>query len=147
MASDSIRYRLQGARPKLSLVAPLSSYIAWAYVFVNVLLGLGMIFLYNTTVAPIAVASILNYPQWGMLFLVASIVGAYALIKNNWKLVRNIQLYGIALKSFWAVALIVRCFAYPQTILITAVWIFLAYVQIGLYIHFIPPLSGGKNGS
>lgn len=148
MVFESNTYKLRGARPNLNVVAPLTAYICWGYVMVNALLGIGMILLYKTTVAPIAVASILNYPEWGITFLLLAAVTAYGLIKNSWKLVRNAQLFGLFLKAIWSVALIIRCIAFPQTILVTSVWLFLAYVQIGVYVHFIPPLPGENiNGS
>lgn len=124
-------------RPRLNKVAPLTSYICWCFVVANIFLGLGMIFLYSTPV-PIAVANIFPYPVWGALFLLAAVVCAYGLIRNNWQIVRQVQVLGLAVKITWAIALIVRCFSAPGTILITVVWLFLAAIQAGVYIHFIP---------
>ncbi len=144
---EDLKQALKEARPKLSEIAPLTSAICWGYVAVNLILGLGMIFIYQGTIAPISIASILSYPMWGSLFVLAAVVGGYGLLTNNWKLTRHAQLYGLALKAVWAIALIIRCFEYPQTILITAVWIFFAYIQAATYVYFLPTPKGKIHGT
>jgi hypothetical protein len=87
---------------------------------------------------PIAVANLLPYKIWGIIFVALGITNALGLVKNNWNLSRNMLICGLAVKSVWAIALIVRCIAIPQTIVITIVWLFFAYVQAVTYIYFIP---------
>lgn len=134
---NNIKAEIAAARPALSRAAPLTYAICWGFAVVNMILGLGMIFLYNAPV-PIAVANILSYREWGALFLVLSLVTAYGLIKNDWHLTRNTQLAGVLIKTVWLVALIFRCISFPPTILITAVWFFFVYVQAMTYVHFVP---------
>jgi hypothetical protein len=136
--ANSTEHLINQVKPKLSLIAPLTSFICWCYVLVNTVLGFGMMFLYSTPV-PIAVANILPYGVWGGLFILTAISRAYGLMRNDWEFIKKSQLVGLLLKSTWAVALIVRCFSAPQTILITAVWLFLTAIEAGTYIYFLPP--------
>lgn len=141
MSNHELQQAIKEARPKLSTIAPLTSAICWGYVFVNITLGLGMFFLYNTTV-PLAVANIVSYQVWGILFGFLGLMTAYFLLTNNWKATRNAQLIGLMFKAVWAAALIIRCFSAPPTILITAVWVFFAYIQAVTYVHFLPIPKG-----
>jgi hypothetical protein len=129
--------KIQGLRPKLYKVAPLTHAICWGYAINNIMLGLGMFFLYETSI-PLVVTNILSFQAWGTLFFIIGLVSVFGLIKNNWYIVRNIQLVGLSLKAIWAIALIIRCFSAPQTILITLVWFFFVYIQTMTYIYFIP---------
>lgn len=134
---NSVRSKLLEARPKLSAVAPLTHAICWGYVVINLLLGTGMYFLYETSI-PLSVANVLSYQAWGVLFGSLGVLGAWGLLRNNWKLTKRLLIWGLALKAIWAIALIIRCIAAPQTILITAVWLFFAYIQAATYIYFLP---------
>lgn len=145
MSKEELQQAIKEARPKLSTVAPLTAAICWGFVVVNIVLGLGMYFIYTTTVVPIAVASILSYESWGLIFFGLGIITAGFIFSNNWKATRNAQLAGLLIKSIWAIALIVRCFEEPRTILITAVWLFFAYIQAVTYIHFLPIPKGNNN--
>jgi hypothetical protein len=134
---SDISRKIANARPPLSKAAPLTFAICWGFAVVNVVLGLGLILLYSTPV-PIAVANILSYREWGVLFLILAIVTAYGLITNNWNITRRTQLIGVLIKTIWMIALIFRSFMFPPTILITAVWFFFVYVQGMTYVHFVP---------
>lgn len=136
----SIERKLHQARPGLRLYNPIVFWICWGYAVVNIILGLGMIFLYHTPI-DLAIASLLSYPAWGGLFLLTAVVGAYSLITNNWNLCRKALILGIILKSIWGIALVVRCLEAPQTILITAVWFFFTYIQTLTYVFFYPPIG------
>jgi hypothetical protein len=132
--------RLKQARPSLFKVAPLVYCICWGFAIVNLLIALGMATFVATK--PIAIAQLLTYRQWGAVFGLLAIVGAYSLSSNNWKLARNVMLAGLAVKAVWLVALIARAFIVPSTLLITAVWLFIAYVQALTYVYFLPKIGG-----
>lgn len=104
-----------------------------------------MYLLYRPTV-PIAVANILSYQMWGIVFTGLGCVAVYALLRNEWKLSRKLLLIGLAAKAVWAIALIYRCFIEPQTIVITVVWLFFAYIQAVAYIFFTPKINGVTKG-
>lgn len=134
---------IKAARPGLHSVAPLTYSVCWGYAITNMLLGVGMFFLYATTV-DLAVASLLSYQAWGVIFFVMGLVKAHGLVQNNWVLIRKMLLAGLLVKSVWAIALIIRCFSPPQTIIITLVWLFFAYIQAVTYVYFIPKKYGGS---
>lgn len=142
--SEAFKYDLKNARPQLKQIAPLTYSICWGYVVVNILIGIGMFFFYATTI-PLAVANILSYQVWGVLFLATGIVSGCALLKNEWRTTRSLLLAGLTLKAIWAIALIIRCLSSPQTILITVVWLFFAYVQAVTYIYFLSKNPEQKN--
>jgi hypothetical protein len=129
--------KIRQVRPKLSTVAPLTSLICWGYAVINVALGLGLFFLYNTPV-PIAIANILSYQGWGTIFFLLGLLAIRGLLVNNWNFVRHLQMAGLVVKLIWLIALIFRCFIAPASIVITLVWLFFAYIQAAVYIHFIP---------
>lgn len=134
----NINKKLKNARPRLFTIAPLTTSVCWGFSIVNIVIGLAMIIIYKGTIAPIPIADVLSYRLWGAVFLSMGLFGAISLIRNNWRITRWVQLLGILVKSIWLIALIVRCFYYPQTVLITAVWFFFAYIQAMVYIFFIP---------
>jgi Ca2+/Na+ antiporter len=128
-------------------IAPLALSLCWGFAVVNILLGIGIAALYRTTV-PLAVANILTYQQWGVIFFLLGLTGSFALLTRRYRLVRQAQLWSVFVKTIWLLALIIRCIFMPQTITITLVWLFFTYVQIMVYVHF-ESLSalGVKNGS
>jgi hypothetical protein len=127
----SLHQQLMSVRPALRQVAPLTHAICWGYAVINIGIGLGMMFLYETTV-PIAVANILSYPQWGGIFLALGLYAVYALLTNKWA----------------AIALIFRVFEAPPTIIITLVWLFFAFIQGAVYVYFLPThaVQGERDG-
>lgn len=141
--TSAIEQELKRARPRLHSVAPLTYSICWGYAVINILLGIGMYFLYETTV-PLAVASILSYEVWGIIFAVLGLIGVHFLMTNSWKGIKRMQLAGLFVKAIWAIALLIRCISAPQTIVITLVWLFFAYIQFATYIYFIPKNMRGE---
>jgi len=125
------------AIPKLRLgkKAPLTAAICWCYAIANIGLGLGMYWLYQPSI-PISVADIFSYDQWGFIFLIIGIVGLYAMICDKQNLARIMQICGFMVKTWWGIALVIRCLEAPQTILITIVWITLACIQGVTYFYW-----------
>lgn len=132
-----MKQKILQARPRLSQVAPLTNAICWIFVIINIVLGLGMYFLYQTSIE-LAVANILSYQQWGLLFGSSGLLSAYSLIRNEHMLTKRLLWLGLCLKAIWAIALVIRCLTAPQTILITAVWVGLLSFQAVTYIYFFP---------
>lgn len=128
---------VKSVRPKLYTISPFTSLICWGFAIVNILMGLGMFFLYHTTIE-LSVANIFSYQIWGVLFFLGGVASGFSLVRNDWKTTRQLLMYGLALKSIWAIALLIRCVAAPQTILITVIWLWLVYVQAITYIYFLP---------
>src|SRR5688572_18856571 len=112
LATDSIEKKLGSVRPQLRQVAPLTHAICWGYAVINIGIGLGMFFLYETRV-PLAIANILSYPQWGAIFFILGVYTVYALVSNNWAAAKRAQIIGLTVKAIWAIALIFRVFEAP----------------------------------
>lgn len=120
----------------LKQTAPIVYSICRGFAVVNISLGLGFIFLYKPNAASIVVANILTYQEWGIAFLITGLLTAWGLYFDDWDLTRKTQLAGITIKTIWEIALIIRSITAPTTFLIAAVWLFLAYIQSVVYIHF-----------
>lgn len=141
----SLHQKIKQARPPLYTIAPLTFSICWGYAIVNLLLGVGLFLLYKPAV-PIAVANILSYQWWGITFFTIGAISVWSLTRNEWHTTRNLLLIGLIAKSIWAIALVIRCFVEPQTIIITIVWLFFAYIQAVTYIYFTPKINGESTG-
>lgn len=134
-------------KPRLFSIAPLTASICWGFAIVNIGIGLAMSILYfNAPTVPIAVANLLSYREWGIIYAMLGFIGVFSLLTNNWKLTRNIQLAGLAVKSIWLVALIIRTISAPPSLLITMIWLFFAFVQSMVYIFFTPIVADTQKG-
>lgn len=133
----NIDVKIAQAKPSLYTLDPLRAAICWGYAVVNIAIGIGLYYLFSTSL-PIAVANILPYRAWGVVFAFLGLATMYALITNNWNLTRRLQLGGLFIKSIWEIALILRFIDAPQTIIVALVWLFFAYIQAVLYIFFFP---------
>lgn len=125
-------------------IAPLTLSLCWGFAVINILLGYVLATSFETNV-PLAVANILTYQQWGVLFIALGVIGAFGLITHRPFLVKNTQLASVLVKAIWEAALVIRCFIVPQSLVITLIWGCLLYVQMMVYIHFqtIPGASHG----
>lgn len=121
-------------QPKFKIV-PWCRDLCWMFAVINILVGIGMALFYETPI-PLAVANLLSYREWGIIFIGLGVVGAIALVLGKTQLVKNTQLVSVAVKMVWLLALIIRGVSYPQTILITLVWAAFALVQIEVYVRF-----------
>lgn len=139
-----IEAHIKAARPGLHSIAPLAYSICWGYAATNIILGLGMFFLYETRVS-LAVASLLSYPAWGVIFVGLGLGKIYGLTQNNWSFTKHMLMGGLIVKSVWAIALIIRCITVPQTIIVTVLWLFFAYIQAATYVYFIPKKYSGRS--
>jgi uncharacterized membrane protein HdeD (DUF308 family) len=133
---------LRFVRPSLFRVAPLTYMVCLGYGVVNTLIGFGLFHFFSPE-KPIAVANIFSYQLWGWIFFLVGVTSIVFLIINDWKATRGLLLLGLAIKAIWAVALILRTFIAPETVVITLVWLFFAYIQAVTYIFFIPKLQVG----
>lgn len=132
---------LKSARPRLRDAAPLTYSICLSFAIANFSIGLGFYFLYTPTV-PVAVINYIFTAQvWGAIFIASSLVSLYGLTSNRWNLVRQTIILQLAIKATWTVALVIRVFHSPNTIIFTIVWLTLASIQAATYIYFIPSIG------
>jgi hypothetical protein len=142
---NSIDHRISKARPRLILASPLTAFICWGYAGINLMLGTGIFFFYAPT-GRLTVVDWVPVDVWGLIFFGMGLAGLYGLVRNSWDLIRRMQLMGLVVKAWWAIALVLRCIEDPRTVLITTVWLFFAYVQFGAYMFFLPNSLSDHDG-
>lgn len=136
---------LAKARPRLRYVSPLSFWIVMIYASLNLLIGLDFFLEFDKlrlVTSLLVVNSVTNYHFWAIVFTALGLAKFYSLFTNNWTLMKNLLLTGVAIKAMWAIALLVRVLIAPGTVLIALLWVALALVQIVTFIYFMPPLPG-----
>ncbi len=141
---------LHKARPSLKMVSPLAHWTIVVMAVFNILLGLSLFFGIDQTkftASLIIVNEFLTFKFWGIVFLAIGAIKLFALKTNNWNLSRRSLLLGVSIKAAWAVALTVRTFISPGTFFVNIIWIALAALQMGAYVHFMPPLITNKEQS
>lgn len=137
-----VKAKLRELRPSLREVAPTSFFICLGFAILNLVLGRSLTF---QPVGDIAIIGTYT-PQWlyGLIFFLIGVVGVVALIRNNWVLIRRLQIISVLYKSIWAYALLVGLLQ-GGGVGIVALWLFITYVQAIVYVFFVP--STYKNGS
>lgn len=139
---SNIKHELRVARPKLRMVSPLAHAIVLVMVLFNVVLGINLIFNIDQgrlSASLIIVNDVLTFKFWGVVFILIGLIKLYALVTNNWKVSRQSLLLGVSIKAMWAIALVVRIFISPGTLLMATLWLCIAALQMACYIFFMPP--------
>lgn len=138
--AESIDKKIEKARPRLSIVAPLTHAIIVCFIFGNILIGYG---LFTTHVGETArrvpiVNDYLTFEVYGVMFMSLTVLMAYGLFKNNWALLRKSLIFGVLLKSVWTVALVFAVLR-GGSIAILGAWATLLALQMVTYIYFVSP--------
>lgn len=141
---------IRTARPKLSLVAPLTHKICIGFGLVN--MGLAYI-LFNvpTTLktAPFIItpqAGFISFPIWGIIYFVLGLVLLYAVARNDWNMLRKALIFGLFTKTIWTIALIILAFQGYSIFVTMTFWLFLAWTQAWTIVHFIPVITWDGEG-
>lgn len=139
---------IQKARPKLSVVAPLTHKICLGFALVNVAIWALLSRTSNAVVTQVPVPivnQVINYDVWAWWFMFLGVWMFVALMMNRWKSLKIALGVGLFSKFLWTYALLYLVFhGYP--IYATCIlWGFLAWTQAWTIIHFIPPLNGPTN--
>lgn len=140
--SESLRKKLREARPRLRDVSPVSYWFIMLMGVFNLIIGIGFALatrgLNDDTIFGL-ISRVVPFWVWGVLFFGLGVAKLWSLKTNNWKWSRYTLLAGVALKSGWAVALMLRTIENPGNIFLTMTWTTVAITQIICYIHFLPP--------
>lgn len=135
----SIRKRLNQARPNLKDVSPLVYKLSWAFVPLNILIGLAIAVQKTLAQPPLITAAVSN-SVWAISFMIIAIFIGYGLIVNNWQSIKNGMIFGLFIKAVWGIALLIQTVRTEGEALgVLAVWLFIAYVQAMCLVHFLPP--------
>ena len=142
MIKETLKHQLQEARPKLKIVSPLAYWVVLVMGWFNIILGATFIIGIDATrfTAPLLIVNeVLTFDFWGVVFILIGIIKLYSLKVNNWKLSRSTLFLGVSVKAAWMIALTIRSFISPGTLLLNILWVTVALLQIGAYIWFMPP--------
>lgn len=143
-----LQKQIQKARPRLKVVSPLSHWIMLVMATFNVVFGLSLFVAFDAgrVSAPlIIVNNLLTYQFWGVVFMLIGALKFYSLYTNNWNLARRTLIFGVSIKAAWAIALTVRAFVSPGTLLVNFMWVALALIQMGTFVWFMPPAMASYN--
>lgn len=136
---SDINRKIKEARPSLRKIAPISAAMTVGFSLFNIVLGTGLLFQKARTIEFFIVTDFLNYQVWGLIFIVLGIAMGGSLIVNSWRGTRWVLIFAIFLKLWWLLALIVRdVFHGGNNSMFLVLWGFITYVQIMLYVHFLP---------
>lgn len=148
--NPTLKKELRKARPSLRMVSPVSFWFILLMGVFNLIIGVLLMTLFDAGDDEVLKIITLFVPAWlwGGLFFSLGLAKVWSLHTNNWKWSRWTLLAGVALKSGWAVALIIRTFYIADNAFLALCWLAIALTQIICYIHFLPPqemrLFGGK---
>lgn len=140
--STRVLKELRHARPRLKVVSPLAHAIVLIFGLFNLFLGISLVLAIDqdrVTSPLIIVNDVFNFRFWGITFILLGLFKLLSLRLNNWSMSRKSLLLGVAVKSAWALALIVRSSANSGTWIVTILWLALAAIQIAAFIYFMPP--------
>lgn len=130
--------KLRQARPKLSLVAPLTHKIIIGFIFFNVWIAYAI---HRQEASQLLIVrGVFNKDVWAVIFISVSIWLAIALYLNEWNLIRWAMGLELFIKVLWTYALIMLGFksGFYQLTAILALWGFSAWVQAVTILYFIP---------
>lgn len=140
--TDKLKKQIEKARPRLKVVSPLAYWIVLVMGWFNIILGLTFIIGIDSTrfTAPLLIVNeLLTFDLWGVVFILIGLLKLYSLKVNNWKLSRSTLFLGVSVKAAWMIALTIRSFISPGTLLLNILWVTVALLQMGAYVWFMPP--------
>lgn len=137
--NKNIKTQLNNARPSLSEVSPLVYKIMWAFVPMNILIGLAIAIQKTVAQPPLITESVPNN-VWAATFLTLALVMAVGLVINDWILLKRAMTFALFTKAVWGMALLIQTVRTGGEALgVLAIWLFISYVQASCLIHFLPP--------
>lgn len=137
--NKSAKNLLNNARPDLSNVSPIVFKLTWAFVPLNILIGLAIL-LQKTIAQPPLITQTIPNEIWASFFIAIAGCLAYSLLRNDWKMQKRTMTFALFIKAVWGLALLVQVFRTDGEALgVLAIWLFIAYVQANCLIHFLPP--------
>ncbi len=140
--STKVKKELRVARPRLKLVSPLAHTVVMIFGLFNLFLGISLLLAidHNRVTSPLIIVNdVFSFRFWGIVFILLGIIKLLTLRLNSWSASRKSLLLGVAVKSAWAFAFIIRSTTNSGTWIVTILWVALAAIQIAAFIYFMPP--------
>lgn len=140
---------LRKLRPRLRTVAPHSYWFVMLLGVFNLLFGASLMAAVDkgkTNSSLLIVNDFFTFQMWGAVFILLGVLKLSALRLNRWRLARLTLMMGVVVKAAWMVALVIRVFVSPGTVIIALLWMTLATAQMLCYIYFLPAVRPGPKG-
>ncbi len=131
---SDIEKQLSHIRPSLRIVAPQTYYISWGFAVFNVLAGLSLM---NFPQTQFLIVGAINLKAWAIIFVVMGVLFLYALLTNQWRMLRSLHLMGVMVKTVWLMELVARAIVGKSFVLV-CIWALLLYLQAVTYRYFTP---------
>jgi hypothetical protein len=142
----NIQKKIQKARPKLSLVAPLTNMLVNIFIIFNLNIAYSL-YLSRPNPGIVIIDGIFNTYFWVGVFL-ALAVGLFVSKRlNDWGLMQKILTIGLFVKSMFTIALFVLAYQYGfKNIYGTLIiWVTISLVQASV-IAFFDPMTNRTDG-
>jgi hypothetical protein len=134
--------------PPLRVIDPKSFWISWVYVFLN--LGIAFfLFNYDPILHSVLVSDAGFYSLFAIIFLMTGCMMGFALVINNWRLIRVCMTFGLVMKAFWTAVLIFASikFGFFRTLSSLVMWLSLTAIQAIVIVYFSPSEKSKQNGN
>jgi len=128
--------QLKEVRPSLRLVAPHTFYTGLGFAVFNIVMGA---ISFNYLSSRLTLIGVVGIKTWAVLFECIGLLFFYSLVINNWRLLRQLMLIGICVKTAWLMELLA-----DQKFVLSTLWLLILYLQCLNYIYFTPVNRYGK---
>lgn len=137
---STISQKIKQVRPKLRVISPISAAGIAGFAVFNCVLGTALAFEQARTVEFFIVNEVFSYQVWGGMFVTLGLYMGISLLINSWRNMRWSLLIAIFLKLWWFMALVAREFIQDgnNNLMLIIMWSFITYLQLVLYVNFIP---------
>lgn len=142
--ADKLLKQLDKLHPRLRALAPMSFWVTSVYATLNMAIGGTFLVAFHQVDRTdlIIVNTVTTFQFWGVVFVLLGLGKYWALYHNRWASTKRLMLAGVAVKTTWAIALFLRSLMIPGTMLVAALWVALAVIQIITVIYFVPSFNG-----
>lgn len=125
------------ARPNLSAVAPLTSFLVWAYVVFNFMIAYAL-YVQKDSRALVIYTNITPPVFWAVVFLILTLAMIYGQVQNNWKVTKDSFIVALFVKTIFAYALVYVAYqsGFKAQVGTLALWGLATLTQAGVVIHF-----------
>lgn len=128
-------------RPKLRYIAPDTFWVSVIFGIFNIIVGFS---LFNATILfTLKLLGIIPIKMWGVIFFLQGVIMLIALAVNNWKLIRGLHFFGIAIKTAWLLELFAVILT-GRSPFILYVWSLILALQFVTWIYFTPRVERDK---
>lgn len=126
-------------KPAFRRVSPIVYYCSWGFAVTNIFFIAPSLFFGGSN----GLALVQHIPSkvWSGVFVALGLTMAFALLSNNWRLIKYVNFTGCLIKSLFTWALIVLTVKDVGAIGITGVWTIMIYVQAVCIIFFTPEVD------